>query len=239
MKENVIGKINNIGRISNVIVWICSILLAIGMVISLIAAVICFRLPEDTFRAVLNGEMDLSINYENLGLKEEQFVDKDDEQQLERKKTSMEDLGEFSLVMIDHEYEFNEIEQGDGQLLMKAEIEEMELNVRNVAILCLGAFAEMGLTLIALCFVGTVCRAIRKCESPFEENVVKKIKNLAIVLLPWSILSSAITSAMEKWTQGIVYVGISIDLGLILLVVVLVYIFKYGAVLQQESDETL
>ena len=44
---------------------------------------------------------------------------------------------------------------------------------------------------------------------------------------------------MEKWTQGIVDVGISIDLGLILLVVVLVYIFKYGAVLQQESDETL
>lgn len=239
MKENVIGKINNIGRISNVLVWICGILLAIGMVISLIAAVICFKLPEDTLRVVLNGEMDLSINYENLGMKEEQFADKDDEQRLENKKTPMEDLGEFSLVMIDHEYEFNEIEHGNGQLLMKADIKEMELNVRNIAILCLGAFAEMGLTFIALCFVGSVCRAVRKCESPFEENVVKKIKNLAIVLLPWSILSSAITSAMEKWTQGIVCVGISIDLGLILLVVVLVYIFRYGAVLQQESDETL
>lgn len=239
MKENVIGKINNIGRISNVIVWICGILLAIGMVVSLIAAVICFRLPEDTLKVILNGEVDLSINYENLGMEKEQFIEKGNGQQLGNKKTSMEDSGEFSIIMMDQKYGFNKIEHGDDHLLMKAEITEIELNIRNIAILCLGAFTEMGLTLIALCFLGTVCRAIRKCESPFEENVVKKIKNLAIILLPWSILSSVITSAMEKWTQGIVYVGISVDLGLILLIVVLIYIFKYGAVLQQESDETL
>ena len=235
MKEKVIRKINNVGRISYVIVWGIGILLTIGMIISLILTVVCFKLPEDTLRTVLNGELNLSVNYENLGFEDEQLKVGESEQV----SSPIEEFGDFSIVMGEKKYHLNELEYGEGNLLMRAKIENMELNMRDIAILCLGVFLEIGMTLITLCFVGSLCRAIRKCESPFEKNVVRKIKNLAIVLLPWSILSSVITTAMENWTKGIIYVGISIDLGLILLLVVLIYIFKYGAVLQQESDETL
>ena len=237
MKENVIKKINNIGKISNIVVWIIGIILTIGMIISLIAAVICFRLPEDTFTIDLDGKMDFTVNYEKLGLSDAVFSGIESEDWVDEEKNRK--AGDFSIVFVDQEYKLKEIEYGDGKILMQTKVDSMGLNIRHIAILCLGAFLEMGITIVALYFVGAVCKEIRKCNSPFEENVVKKIRNLAIALLPWSILSSSLTSSMEKWTQGIAHIGISVDLGIILIVVGLVYIFKYGAVLQQESDETL
>ena len=62
-------------------------------------------------------------------------------------------------------------------------------------------------------------------------------------LIPWTIISSIadnfITNLMNV---GNFELGISVDFKVVLVIIlifVLVYIFKYGAVLQRESDETL
>ena len=63
-----------------------------------------------------------------------------------------------------------------------------------------------------------------------------------IALIPWTIVSTIINSILDSAKSGSASVSITLDLGVVLIVLavlVLVYIFKYGAVLQQESDETL
>jgi hypothetical protein len=69
--------------------------------------------------------------------------------------------------------------------------------------------------------------------------VIRGIKALAYSLIPWVIID---------WMQELItlpYTGthnFTIDLSvacIILIVLGLAYIFQYGAVLQQESDETL
>ena len=99
------------------------------------------------------------------------------------------------------------------------------------------------MALVTLFFVGALCKAFRYCESPFEENVIKKMQNLAISLIPWTIISSIAESFVTNLLNvGRFEFGIGVDFNVVLviaLIFVLVYIFKYGAVLQRESDETL
>ena len=94
-----------------------------------------------------------------------------------------------------------------------------------------------------LFFVGALCKAFRYCESPFEENVIKKMQNLAISLIPWTIISAIADSfATSLLDAGSFEFGIGVDMNVVLVIILifgLVYIFKYGAVLQRESDETL
>ena len=96
--------------------------------------------------------------------------------------------------------------------------------------------------LITLIFAGKLCKAFRDCESPFEENVVKQLNALAFSLLPWVVLDSLTESVTESIFTNTFNLFIGVDLGMVMIIFfifVLAYIFKYGAVLQQESDETL
>ena len=66
--------------------------------------------------------------------------------------------------------------------------------------------------------------------------------SFAFSLIPWVFLSSLVNSVSNSITTGGPHVSLSINLGMILIILVifaLTLIFKYGAVLQQESDETL
>ena len=100
----------------------------------------------------------------------------------------------------------------------------------------------MAMTIVTISFAESLCKAFRDCTSPFDTKVIKKMQNLAISLIPWTIILSIIDSTMDSFLAGGLRLSLSIDLGVVLVVLivfVLVYIFKYGAVLQQESDETL
>ena len=81
-----------------------------------------------------------------------------------------------------------------------------------------------------------------QCQTPFEENIIKKLQYLAYSLIPWAFFTSVSDSMTSGMMTGNVQVNVGVNLGMVLVIVIifaLTYIFKYGAVLQQESDETL
>ena len=100
----------------------------------------------------------------------------------------------------------------------------------------------LGLLLVGIIFAGRLAKSFRDCESPFEERVIRRMKQFAYSLIPWAVLSSISGSLDQRlWMAG---GGLSFDLNVGMIVVVLVilalaYIFQYGAILQRESDETL
>jgi hypothetical protein len=86
-----------------------------------------------------------------------------------------------------------------------------------------------------------LCKAFAKCNSPFDEEVIKKMRLFAISLIPWSVFSM-LGNYMIAYMSGSPKVNLSINIAVVFTIVVifaLTYIFRYGAVLQQESDETL
>ena len=71
---------------------------------------------------------------------------------------------------------------------------------------------------------------------------VQPHQNLAYSLIPWAFFTTVSDGMVTGMMTGKTQFNVGVDLGMVLVIVIifaLTYIFKYGAVLQQESDETL
>lgn len=224
MKEQAIEKINKIGKISNIVVLIGKVVVAIAMVVTLIGAIMCFAIPDSLLKVTMTGVMTMDLDCSSLGV-----------------TLSDEDIAlaqaEFSLEEGIMSTEFT-----PNLISVTGEIDESTFTMRDVAWLVVLALITLVMTFVTLCFVGGLCKAFGNCRSPFEDNVIHKMQRFALSLIPWSIISTLTDSMMESIMNNRLNIMLNIDFGVILIVLVvlmLTYIFKYGAVLQQESDETL
>uniref|UniRef100_UPI0040577168 hypothetical protein n=1 Tax=Acetatifactor sp. TaxID=1872090 RepID=UPI0040577168 len=249
MKTEAIQKINKMGKISCVIALICKILLIIGMVLCLIGAVLCFVFPEEAIKVTRTATTVTEVDYGALGItvpeeeKEllEQMQMSDDEWRVETTEGNILS-GTLEIGAEGKSYVPTGMSIVGDTVKMEMLSEEGTLTIRDAGVMVLVAMAAVIMTFITFIFISGLCKAFRDCESPFEENVIKKMQRLAIALIPWTVISSVTDSVLTGLLSGKTEWSFVVDMGVVLvnlIVFVLVYIFKYGAVLQQESDETL
>lgn len=229
MKEQAIQKINKIGKISNVITVIAKIVVGTAMVVTLLGGIVCLVLPENLVRFTVEGDLVTEVDFSGLG------VSMSEEELLEAQES-------LTVELAGKEHEFTEAELVGDKAIFKGALEDMSMNMRDIALIVILAMVALVVTFITLVFVSGLCKAFRDCQSPFEENVIKKMQNLAFALIPWTIVSTITNSISDTISNHKISLNLTLDLGVVLvvlIVLVLTYIFKYGAVLQQESDETL
>lgn len=229
MKEQAIAKINKIGKISSVVSLIAKILVGIGIVATILGAVICFVLPETMVKVSTVGDLVTEVDLSGLG------ISMSEEEVLAAQES-------LTIEMAGAEHSFTESEITGNKVIMRGPLEDMSFTMRDIAKICVLALVLLIMTFITLLFVGALCKAFRDCESPFEENVIKKMHHLAVCLIPWAVISTVTQSIADSIMNHKFSFSVTVDLGVVLVVLVvliLTYIFKYGAVLQQESDETL
>ena len=113
-------------------------------------------------------------------------------------------------------------------------------NATKIVIFVLLQLLLMVVNFITITFIVKLCKEFKTCETPFSEGVIKRIKQVGFSLIPWCIVYPTAEAATNFMVSN--NLNISIDIGMIIMVLVvlaLAYIFQYGAMLQQESDETL
>ena len=231
MKNEAISKINKFGRIGNGIALVGKILVGICMALFLVAAVACFVLPKDFMNIALSTNVEMDINTDSLGM---DFTE--------------DEMAEFQADFVAEaeedkaDYVVTDIEVAGYNISIDEKTEDVNLSVRSLAWLMILLTAGLAMIMVVLCFASSLCKAFRDCETPFEDKIIKKMQNLAFSLIPWVFVSSATDSVVSSLTTNMVAITFGIDFGVVLIILIvfaLVYIFKYGAVLQQESDETL
>ena len=233
MKEEAIKKINKIGKVSSVFALIGKIVIGMSMALLLLSAIICFFVPEELMTISIDEKVGFTLDASSFG---ETITDEDTE---ELKKDFEES---FEAEVAGEEMQLEDISVTDNKLQANTVIPTYSFTIRDFAWLMLVLALNVTMIMVTLCFISALCKAFRDCESPFEENVVKKMRNLAFSLIPWAIFSSITNSVADSLLQNKVSVNLTVDLGVIMIVLVvflMVHIFKYGAMLQQESDETL
>ncbi len=90
--------------------------------------------------------------------------------------------------------------------------------------------------------LGKICQALEVCETPFTEHVSKGLERLAYAMIFMVIANEVGPFLMKLLVLSTWDMTIHIDLAIVLLILcifLLVQIFKYGTMLQIESDETL
>lgn len=256
MKEQAIQKINKVGKISAIVALISKILVILGLVACVVSMVVCLVLPKDLVKVTTVGNMVTEVNYDALGIDMlggsiageiqdwndmQTMLENGENIQVETVRNGMMS-GNLTVSSTSQTYIPQEIKIEDGIVTVDMQSPEVVITLGNICCLSMAATIAMVMTLVTIIFIEKLCKAFRDCRSPFEENVIKKMQNLAYVLIPWTLISGISESLITGFLSDNFNFSFSLDLGVVLvvlIVLVLVYIFKYGAVLQQESDETL
>ncbi len=237
MKEQAIAKINKMGKIGNIFVLIGKIFVIVGIVLLFITTIICAVIPHDLISFTAKGGLDLELNVGSIG----ESFSKEEQEEMKKEFMNIEE-DNISAKLNDTEYIAQDIKVSDEKAVFSFLANSSSINFKDLAVVLLISLILLIMSLVTLFFLGSLCKAFEKCQSPFEENIINKMRNFAFSLIPWVILTSLTSSAIDSLLYGGLSLNLSLDMGMVLLVIiifVLCYIFKYGAMLQQESDETL
>lgn len=236
MKEKAIAKINKVGHIGNIITKIAKICLIIGFVGLLIGEAVMLWMPSNLFNVTVSSTLEGSVNMPAA----EKMIHVSD-----INKTVEEALktGNASMEINDEDYIVADIKQvNDSVIFSGTGKSPKSVTVNNLRIASGLGLLLIACTYVLFLFICKLCTAIETCETPFGEEVIKSLNNFAYALVAYVIVEGTLSSLVTglAFSTGSINIGINGTSILVALAVyVLTVIFKYGAILQKESDETL
>lgn len=239
MKEQTISKINKMGKAGYIITVILRVFVVLGLIAAIAAAVAVSVLPKDAIRISVTGKADVDVDLASL-LGKDRAVSVLKEQDMSEQMETYGQGGELQLEGVS--YAIDQIDAEGSHIIMSGTGEMYDFNLKKTVGPLVAALLYLVMTFITLFFIGALFKALKKCQSPFEEDVIKKMKMLAYSLIPWVVFSSISDTAANGLFNNRINFSLSVNLDMVfivLLILALAYIFQYGAVLQQESDETL
>ena len=231
MKQEVVAKINKFGKIGEVIAQISRIFVILGAVILLAAGILMLAMPKDLFTLDYYVGMDMQVDLDAVG---ETVTDEDIEEL---------NMEAYSVAVDGEEMEMVDFTVDRDNNTVAIEMASQPTNIFHpvkIVIFILVETLLMVVNFITITFIIKLCKEFKTCETPFSAGVIKRIKQVGFSLIPWCIMYPTAEAAADFMVTN--NLNISIDIGMIimvLVVLVLAYIFQYGAMLQQESDETL
>ena len=231
MKEKAIKKINTVGKIGAIVALVARIIMIIGAAVLLIGAICMLVLPKDSLIINISGKLGMELDVSKFYDGE---VNVDEVENV---------IGNNIDIELDDgdEYHVNAVGYEDGVLSVDAEANNVQYNLRKLSGIMFAGFLGISAWVVVLVFIEKLCKTFKSCTSPFEDAVLKNLKNFSISMLVWAIVSSLSSKLAEGLAGGNVVIG-GVDLTYIfiaLVILVLTFVFRYGAMLQQESDETL
>lgn len=217
-----VKKINKLGKVCKIILVIMQIFFCICMVLGLVVGIMIMAIPQND-AITANGTTSYHIvvdnnklpNFVNSGLKNN-----------ERENTTFK-FFDSTLTVNDNYTENDGIETYDVSLSFDIN-KFSQFKYFGVFVFLCGVIM-IALGLVAIIFGRKLAKALEKCNSPFEENVLKAMKRFAFSIIPVSLFTIMATGSVSLITISVI----------VLAVLIFSYIFSYGAKLQQESDETL
>lgn len=227
MKENYIAKINSMGKIGYSVAKICQIIVTIAMVCCIVGSVLLALVPQNGVMITTSHNAAIEMDMTHSIMPNLVAIDPEAD-------------GSFELDGIKYE-KFN-ITDTPARQTVFAQSTPYTYSLNNMMWVTLVA-AGMCLLLTAVTKrIAALFMLFRNCETPFTSEIADSFRKLAISFVPVIVVGWILEAVTEWVTTGVLNITIGIDLTVVLLVVVVLMlgeIFRYGTMLQQESDETL
>ena len=232
MKAEIIAKVNQIGKAGLIITRICQVCLWIGVVACILSGIVLSFIPDDMIAIHMEHKATVEVNMPEIaGTLTENG----------KSNTTWGDV-ESSLKVDGMEYGVVDVRQTEKGVEIEADTDAYTIHFRSIANTVFLAAVYGVVCLVVMHFVGVVCKKFKECDTPFSDDIVTALRNLAISLIPMTVFSTLTESVMNSIITGNVNIVLGVDLTtvlMILLIILLYMIFRYGTKLQQESDETL
>lgn len=229
MNNHLVKRMNTIGKVGKIITIVVIVLAIISTIAMAGVAVVVSALPKDTISADVAAQVDVMLS-------DEVFKDVNDTIVKEVNNNSKETI-DAGVAQVDIKAESI---KDNAAIRVNADKIHLESGMLSPAI-WIAVFNCIAFVVCAFFFMGLMSE-LSAAPSPFTEGVVKKMKFFAIAILAASIATSIANSLISLiLTAGHAYT-FNFNFGSIItavIIFVLAVVFRYGAQLQKESDETL
>lgn len=210
--NNNISRINRIGKAAKIVLAITNACISILTVMSLVLCGFVCLIPDSAVTVNGTANAEIIIDYDKAPMLKGA---------VETGESEYNQHGFFLKV--------SEVVEDNLQIatingsMDKIDVEDFKY-VAVMGILT-SALLSASLLLVSI-FAQRLAKVISLCESPFEDKVIRSMKQLGFALIPWAVLN---------FING----GIGIITGILIVLVVLLvaYVFSYGAKIQQENDD--
>lgn len=233
-KEKAINKINKYGKAGKIISIVMIVAVTLTTLTTLVAAIALKCLPENMMKLTIGTQAELVLDPTSV---DPNF----DMSQLEVISKAF-DSGNAGLNLGVIRLRFDSAEVVGDTIVARADGSKGAVSFNKIGNALFVVVVSLLLTLVSLFFAAKLCKSFEKCESPFADDVIKKMRYFAWSLLPWAVFSTIPENVISNIFGNNIEIGISLDMNIIftvLVILALTVVFKYGAMLQQESDETL
>ena len=230
MENSIQTKVNRIGKAGRIVSIILIVLLSIGAFSLLLAGGVCAVLPEDTVEVSFRPNADVLVGRSILG----QEWSRIDEIVAEAQEAL---TGKYGEVI--------QFEKTDRGLLIRLDrlMEEGEVfRLRNALGAIWAGLVGIASAIVALVMFLKLCKAFEACRTPFDEPVIQRMTTFAWTLIVCAVVSCFARASVAAVLSGWQRVSFNLNLTSVftaLMVFFLCMVFRYGAQLQKEADETL
>lgn len=252
MDPNTISKYRRFGRVGKIIMTVLSVIAALVTACCMAAAVFVATLPKDALTVRVVEQTEFRFNSESFStlwsilggrfayagegypsaiFGEEGTVAPPDGQTFSAE-----------LRVVDRFYDSAEISTDGTDKVMTAEASPAEYQLNDLKRVFTFAALLSASAAAALWMLRRLFGALTKCESPFCEEVVAKMRSFGFSLLPVAVFASVSETLLGSFLAAGRGSHVSIQWGVLIafgVTMALVAVFKYGVRLQRESDETL
>lgn len=221
-----------IGKICRIISMILLVLNAIGAGFMIIFGIVLTVMPTNTAEIDIKGSTEIEISGK--------IIEKIPDGTI---KSFISEFNEGLSGFTFNGQSLSEVGQGENSVIFRNNGSYVYLNLRKLGIVCIINALITATLIYVLLMLGRFMKKLEESGSPFEDGAVKAMTQFAISLLPYAVLKPTLTSLSGAiFATGNVSVKFSIDTTTVfaaLIVILMVLIFRYGAQLQKNEDETL
>ncbi len=233
MKQEAIQKINKIGKIGAAISQVGRVVVGIAACMMVLASIVLVCIPKEMIQIYYNTGMEIKLDFTEI-----------DHTLTEEEQNSLRESFEgenMDVSMMGNEMVTTSITGDDKQVQVSMESEPVNIfTPGKMMLLMVTAVILLVAIWVSLTFARKFFCGLKECETPFSENIIITLRKLTFSMIPWVILYPLTESFAKFLFADNLEIGINLDALMVVLVLfALTYIFKYGALLQQESDETL
>ncbi len=221
-----VERINKFGRACRIITKIGMILSIIGSVLALIGAIVVLSLPQNFVTFSGNADASVTVQFENNFLTADSFnmISNDDDFKINLKDDNIV-FNDILTFKVDNA----EINENSGTYHLTSDLSE--INTREIknelAIEVISGFLITVASAVFLFFACKLSKSIETCETPFTDEIISNIKKFGYSLIPFAVLGGVADGSLFAMAL------------FVLVIIMLVNVFAYGAELQKESDELL
>ena len=223
MENKNIKTINGMGKACRIISRIAMIFCIIGAVAMIAGAVFVKMIPADRINITGNADAKIEIDFSGLPVSEDNAEDIMNAQGvIEKDKIK---VNEFIAL----DYEISEIDENKAEIGIKGDFSQLskEEIIKETLIDIISGFIELVCMAVVFGFAASLAKAVEKCETPFTDEIISKMKKFGYSLIPLAVFGGIANGSLLTMAL------------LVLVIIMVINIFAYGAQLQKQSDETI